>query len=123
MEGLRLLDVATTFEREKVLRLPEHGYEIHHGRITRGEDEQWLGGARRGNVFGTMWHGAFEADDVRREWLAAVGGTSTASFPAAREARIEALADAVEEHLDVDALLALVEHGPPAFPTLTGGLA
>jgi adenosylcobyric acid synthase len=123
VEGLRLLDVVTTFEREKVLRLPEHGYEIHHGRITRGAEESWLGGARRDNVFGTMWHGAFESDEVRREWLTAIGGASTASFPAAREARIEALADAVEEHLDVDALLRLVEQGPPPdLQTLTGGL-
>ncbi|HSV38448.1 MAG TPA: cobyric acid synthase [Nocardioidaceae bacterium] len=108
VEGLGLLDVVTTFGADKVLRLPEHGYEIHHGRITHGDDERWLGGARRGSVFGTMWHGALESDDVRRSWLESVGGHSTASFPAAREARIEALADAVEEHLDVSALLELV---------------
>jgi len=124
VEGLRLLDVVTTFQQAKVLRLPEHGYEIHHGRITRGADEEFLGGARRDRVFGTMWHGALESDDVRRAWLAEVGGVSTASFPAAREARIEALADAVEEHLDVAALLELAERGAPhALPTLTGGLA
>ena len=43
VDGLGLLDVTTTFEPDKVLRLPvgtalgadAHGYEIHHGRITR----------------------------------------------------------------------------------------
>jgi adenosylcobyric acid synthase len=106
--GLGLLDVTTTFQPEKVLRLPEHGYEIHHGHITHGTDELWLGGARRGRVFGTMWHGAFESDHVRAAWLSELGTVSTASFPTAREARIEALADAVEDHLDVEALLELV---------------
>ena len=129
VDGLGLLDVVTTFQTEKVLRLPAlpnrgHGYQIHHGRINPGGDEEWLGGARRGNVFGTMWHGAFESDDVRREWLAVIGGSSTASFADARESRIEALADAVEEHLDVDALLGLAESGVPSgLPTLVGGLA
>jgi adenosylcobyric acid synthase len=123
VDGLRLLDVVTKFESDKVLRLPAHGYEIHHGRITRGGDEEFLGGARRGQVFGTMWHGALESDEVRRDWLAAVGGTSTASFPAAREARIEALADAVEEHLDVEALLELAAHGRSSpLPVVSGSL-
>jgi len=127
-DGLGLLDVTTQFEVQKTLRLVAlpgggHGYEIHHGRTTRGTDEEWLGGARRGKVFGTMWHGAFESDEVRRSWLAQIGGTSTASFPAAREARIDALADAVEEHLDVEALLRLAESGAPSgLPTLVGDL-
>ncbi len=71
-----------------------------------------------------MWHGAFESDAVRREWLAGIGGSSSASFADARESRIEALADAVEEHLDVEALLGLAESGVPSgLPTLVGGLA
>ncbi|HET7736765.1 MAG TPA: cobyric acid synthase [Nocardioidaceae bacterium] len=107
VEGLGLLDVTTTFRQEKVLRLAESGYEIHHGHVTAGSDEVWLGGARRGRVFGTMWHGAFESDDVRAAFLTELGTSSTASFPAAREARIEALADAVETYLDVDALVEL----------------
>ena len=46
---------------------------------------------------------------------------STVSFPGAREARLEALADACEEHLDLDALLSLATslapHGLPVVDT------
>jgi adenosylcobyric acid synthase len=45
------------------------------------------------------------------------------SFATARDARIDAIADAVEDHLDVDAVLHLVEHGsPPDLPPVRGGL-
>ena len=122
VEGLGLLDVETTFGTEKVLRLPvgealgatTSGYEIHHGRITRGADEEFLAGARRGAVMGTMWHGSLEGDAFRHAFLAevaAAAGTtlpdSDVSFGALREARLDRLGDLVEEHLDVDALLAL----------------
>ena len=44
-------------------------------------------------------------------------------FTAARESRIDALADALEEHLDLDAVLRLVEIGaPPDLPLVRGGL-
>ena len=103
--GLGLLDLETTFEREKVLRLHEPaGYEIHHGRVTG----QLTGGA----VTGTMVHGSFEDDASRAGYLrAALGVESRASFPVARDARIDTLGDLVEEHLDVDALLALARRG------------
>jgi adenosylcobyric acid synthase len=35
-------------------------------------------------------------------------------FAALRTARLDLLADAVEKHLDTEALLRLIEHGPPA---------
>ncbi|CAM3226280.1 cobyric acid synthase [Nocardioides dubius] len=132
--GLGLLGVSTLFGAEKVLRLPSGtalgaeaaGYEIHHGRITRGDGvEEFLGGARAGNVFGTMWHGSLESDGFRRAFLTEALGIapSTVSFPAARERRMELLADLVEEHLDVDALLTLARSGAPRdLPTLRGGL-
>jgi adenosylcobyric acid synthase len=42
---------------------------------------------------------------------------------AARESRIDAIADAVEEHLDLDAVLRLVERGaPPGLDPVRGGL-
>ena len=45
------------------------------------------------------------------------------SFAAAREARIDAIADALEEHLDLDAVLRLVEHGAtPGLAPVRGGL-
>ncbi|MCW2782735.1 MAG: cobyric acid synthase CobQ [Marmoricola sp.] len=127
-EGLGLLDVTTTFEMEKVLRLPSgtaygqpvSGYEIHHGRLTRGSADDFPGGARSDNVFATMWHGSLESDGFRQALLAEVASIagltrvpSGVSFPERREARLDLLGDLVEEHLDVDALLALAETGAP----------
>jgi adenosylcobyric acid synthase len=131
VEGLGLLDVRTDFAAEKALRLPTGsalgvtacGYEIHHGRITRGSDEEFLGGARRGQVFGTMWHGSLESDGLRTALLATIADRepSGVSFPQAREARMELLGALVEEHLDVDALLDLAMNGMPSVPTLPPG--
>lgn len=131
--GLGLLDVETRFAADKVLRLPTGsglgataaGYEIHHGRITVGDGAQeFLGGARAGQVFGTMWHGALEGDALRGAFLAEALGLapSGVSFPAARERRLDLLGDLVEEHLDVDALLDLAVGGPPPqLPFLAPG--
>ncbi|HEY0239885.1 MAG TPA: cobyric acid synthase [Friedmanniella sp.] len=125
-DGLGLLSVVTRFEREKTLGRPDgtwrghavQAYEIHHGRAAvgrdRGDAEPFLDGWRSGSVWGTVWHGALENDDFRRAWLtdvAVAAGSSwtpTAGAPAygaRREAMIDTLADAVEEHLDVDLLL------------------
>ncbi|MFT3872993.1 MAG: cobyric acid synthase [Nocardioides sp.] len=132
-QGLDLLDVRTDFAAEKTLRLPAGevlgapttGYEIHHGVISRGpETEEFLGGVRSGNVFGTMWHGSLEGDEFRAAFLAEVVGLppSGVSFAQARERRLDVLADLVEEHLDVDSLLALAHGGPPAgLPILPPG--
>ncbi len=122
--GLGLLDVETTFAAQKVLRLPRgewggvpaSGYEIHHGQITRGDGvEAFLGGARDGQVFGTMWHGSLEGDELRAEFLrTTLGmGPSSVSFGAARERRLDILGDAVEQHLDVDSILDLARNGSP----------
>ncbi|WP_340538161.1 cobyric acid synthase [Nocardioides sp. GXZ039] len=110
VEGLGLLDLDTTFGPEKALRIHEPaGYEIHHGRVA-GEHV-------RGQVVGTMVHGAMEDDDHRATYLAqALGVASRASFPAARERRLDRLGDLVERHLDVGALLDLARHGAPAHP-------
>lgn len=135
--GLGLLDVTTTFRADKVLRLPvgsalgadAHGYEIHHGRITRHGGEEFLGGARAGAVLGTMWHGSLEGDDLRRALLAEVAAAagvayepSEVSFAEQRERRLDLLADLAEEHLDLDALLSLAREGAPAgMPVLQPG--
>jgi adenosylcobyric acid synthase len=106
------------------------GYEIHHGRVTRGDGvEDFLGGARRGEVLGTMWHGSLESDGFRAALLARAAGAtgrtwvpSRASFAAARERRLELLGDLVEAHLDVDGLLDLALSGAPgALPVLPPG--
>ncbi len=138
VEGLGLLDVTTVFGPEKVLALPHgsalgeevRGYEIHHGRVAPGPGAgEFPGGAAAGAVFGTMWHGSLESDGFRQAWLAlaaAAAGTSYAPsgvrFAERREARFELLADLVEEHLDVDALLDLAVSGPPpGLPLLPPG--
>lgn len=105
VEGLGLLDLETVFSPDKTLRLHEPaGYEIHHGRVS--------GTNTAGAVTGTMVHGALEDDDLRASYLReALGVESRASFPAARERRLDLLGDLVEEHLDVDALLDLARRG------------
>ena len=129
VEGLGMLDLTTEFGAAKVLRLPEGeawgvpvtGYEIHHGRIAVGSSvEAFPGGAATDRVFGTMWHGSLESDEFRRALLsraaALVGRAAVKSdvcFEDARERRIDLLADLAEEHLDVDALLSLAQHGAP----------
>ena len=139
VSGLGLLDAVTAFGREKVLGTPAgtalgapvSGYEIHHGRVAVSAAEPFPGGGRAGAVFGTMWHGCLEGDAFRGAWLrlaADLAGRAGieaggVSFAAARERRIDTLADALEEHLDLDAVLRLVEHGaPPDLEPVRGGL-
>ena len=132
VEGLGLLDVRTDFAAEKTLRLPTGtalgapaaGYEIHHGRITVGSGEEFLGGVRSGQIFGTMWHGSMESDALRTAILKTIAARepSGISFADARDRRIDLLGDLVEAHLDVEALLALARHGAPVdLPILEPG--
>ena len=144
VEGLALLPVTTTFGRSKVIEQRAGtslghevtGYRIHHGRVrpeggatfveltgrTDGEGPPTLvDGVRDGRVFGTTLHGLFEADAFRRAFLesvAAHGGkrfvAADVSFAAIRESRFERLADLLEAHLDLEALLAVVAEGAPA---------
>uniref|UniRef100_UPI00161143E1 cobyric acid synthase n=1 Tax=Microlunatus antarcticus TaxID=53388 RepID=UPI00161143E1 len=133
VDGLGLLPVVTRFAVEKSLGRPAgswrghavQAYEIHHGRAERAASadattfpepvEGFLDGWRVGSTWGTVWHGALENDAFRRAWLvevAAAAGSSWTPAPdavaygARREAMIDTLADAVEEHLDLDLLLA-----------------
>lgn len=131
VDGLGLLDIRTDFAVEKTLRLPSgsalgvpaYGYEIHHGRITRSSGEEFLGGARSGQVFGTMWHGSLEGDELRTALLATIADRdpSGVSFAAARDRRLDLLGDLVEEHLEVDALLVLARDGVRRLPVLAPG--
>ena len=125
--GLGLLPTRVTFAREKHLGTPTGrwggqnvtAYLIHHGVSERtdlgGEADvvPFLDGWQRGAVWGTTWHGAFENDGFRREFLTEVArrcgstfevSTHAPGFAARREAMIERLADAVEEHLDTGAV-------------------
>ena len=142
VEGLGWLDVATAFGAGKVTRqrrgtaMGRHatGYEIHHGITTRGDDAApWIhlddghgtdedGAVDLGDagVLGTTLHGLFEQDGFRATFLTEVGRRrsktfvpSGVSFPAAREAQFDRLADLLEAHLDLAALFSLVESGSP----------
>ncbi|WP_375424578.1 cobyric acid synthase [uncultured Friedmanniella sp.] len=121
--GLGLLPTRVEVSPVKVLGRPVgawdgqrvEAYEIHHGVATAtGDAEPFLDGFRRGEVWGTMWHGSLENDGFRRAWLAGVASTAGSnwtpepgapSYGARREAMIETLADAVDAHVDLDLLL------------------
>ncbi len=135
--GLSLLDLDIEFEQAKVLArvsghsdgIPLHGYEIHHGRVVRNGDTALLQtsdgqpeGSIRGATYGTHWHGLLENDDFRRRLLRDVAERSgrtgfvvapDTSVAAVREAQLDLLADLVGEHLDMDAVFSLIEHGAP----------
>ncbi|WP_020666826.1 cobyric acid synthase [Amycolatopsis nigrescens] len=143
VEGLGLLPTTVTFAAEKVLGRPSGhwrghavpAYEIHHGSAALEEEspavEPFLDGWRRGSVWGTTWHGAFDNDGFRRAWLAeaaAQAGVDWSPSPGApgfatlRESMLDGLADAIDEHLDTAALLHLATHGPPpSLPLLPPG--
>lgn len=138
--GLGLLDVETAFEPTKVVRQRRGvamgqrvgGYEIRHGRLQRsagtpgwvhlddayGADEEGAVEPGAARVLGTSLHGLFESDGFRGAFLCEVarrrGKTfvpAGVSFAAAREAQFDRLADAVEAHLDMEAVAALIERG------------
>jgi adenosylcobyric acid synthase len=136
VQGLGLLDATTTFHADKVTRQSRgtsmgqrvHGYQVHHGRITRGagaapwlylddEEEGAVDNVDR-RVLATSLHGLFEADSFRAAFLAEVGRRlgktfvpAGVSFEAAREAKAERLADLLADNLDVDALRSLIASG------------
>ncbi|MDC5696894.1 cobyric acid synthase [Intrasporangium calvum] len=136
--GLGLLPTRVEFGAAKVLARPcgtwrghavEGAYEIHHGIAHPSAGpaapaaERFLDGWRAGQVWGTMWHGAFESDDFRRAWLGEVARAAGSlwqpepgapSFIDRRERMLETLADALEEHVDIDAILALTRVGGPS---------
>ena len=126
-EGLGLLDVTTTMTPEKRLAetWAEHvatgarfqGYEIHVGRTTgpdlarpfarvSGEPEGAV--SADGLVAGSYFHGMFREDAFRRAWLSERGVTPAAcGYGAAVESTLDGVADHLEEHCDVDGILAL----------------
>ena len=135
VEGLGLLDADIVFGRDKTLRrhdAPLRGYEIHHGQVTRSAEDDWLGvGVRRAAVYGTHWHGLLDNDDLRRRWLtdtaAAAGRPGFAvaddvDVSARRDAQLDLMADLIAAHADIDAILSLLEAGPPGHPAIVSTL-
>ncbi|MFN3004867.1 cobyric acid synthase [Mycolicibacterium wolinskyi] len=131
VDGMGLLDAEIVFAREKTLRhweTPLRGYEIHHGQVARSAEADWLGiGVRRGVVYGTHWHGLLDNDELRRAWLTEVAGAAgRAGFvvaddvdvPARRDAQLDLMADLLADHIDVNAVLDLLERGTPRRPTM-----
>ncbi|MEU6150464.1 cobyric acid synthase [Actinosynnema sp. NPDC047251] len=138
VDGLGLLDVDIRFAADKTLERPRgtafgepvHGYEIHHGQVVRGGGEGLVvlpdgtpEGALAGRIAGTHWHGLLENDAFRREFLRwAAGHAGRAGFRPApdtdfagqRAAQLDLLGDLVADHLDTDAVLALLERGAPS---------
>jgi adenosylcobyric acid synthase len=135
VDGLGLLDADIVFAPDKTLRRhhgPLHGYEIHHGQVSRSADDDWLGvGLRRGEVYGTHWHGLLDNDEVRRRWLADVAAAAgrdgfvvaeDVDVSARRDAQLDLMADLLAAHVDIDAILGLLETGPPRRPTIVTSL-
>ncbi|EHI12904.1 cobyric acid synthase [Mycolicibacterium thermoresistibile] len=131
VDGLGLLDADIEFAADKTLRRwerPLRGYEIHHGQVTRSAADDWHGvGLRRGAVCGTHWHGLLDNDELRRQWLseAAVAAgrhgfvvADDIDVGARRDRQLDQIADLLTAHLDLDALFALLEDGPPPRPVL-----
>jgi adenosylcobyric acid synthase len=95
---------------------PMQGYEIHIGR-TEGPDRARpfavLDGAPEGatsadgRIIGSYLHGMFAIDAFRAAFLSGFGEASALRYGAGVEATLDRLADHLEAHLDVDALLAL----------------
>ena len=125
--GLGLLDVTTTMVPHKQVsrvealhiasRTSVHGYEIHIG-TTEGPGRNRplfeLNGVAEGamsadgHVAGTYLHGLFTEDKFRTAWLKAQGVASGAlAYGAGLETTLDALADHIEAHLNLDKLLEL----------------
>nr|WP_255525499.1 cobyric acid synthase [Mycolicibacterium sp. BK634] len=137
VDGLGLFDADIDFAQDKVLRhwpSPLSGYEIHHGRVTRCAEDGWfeadgaVQGYVRGAVFGTHWHGLLDNDEFRRDWLATAAAAAgrhgfrvaaDTLVPARRDAQLDVMADLLAAHLDIDALLSLLDGGAAVRPTVS----
>lgn len=127
--GLGHLLITTHLEPKKTLALikarhiasgePVEGYEIHLGRSTGPDTARaWLSVDGRpegavsadGRVLGCYLHGLFSADGFRKAYLEELGARAASSgFETRVDTTLEALAQHVETHLDLDRLLSLAE--------------
>jgi len=124
--GLGLIDAETVLGGAKTLTriagrslgdgAPFTGYEIHVGRTETRErpllafaDGRKDGAeSRDGRVRGCYVHGLFGDDAQRRAWLAWIGApASPLAYEAEVEATLDGLAEHLEAHAQVDAMLAM----------------
>ena len=124
--GLGLLDIETVLTGDKITSpvTGNHiasgqsvsGYEIHLGRSSGpdclrpvlsfdGRNDGAMSADRR--IQGTYVHGFFSSDGFRKSWLQQFGARSTLAYEDSVDAAIEALADHLEAHLDIEAILAI----------------
>lgn len=128
--GLGLLDCTTVLTPRKALRevagtawgQPFTGFEMHMGE-TAGPDcarpFALLDGARPdgaispdGRVIGSYVHGALASTGLRAALLDRLGARSDGHDHAARvDAALDAIARTLEQHVDIDALLAIAHQG------------
>jgi adenosylcobyric acid synthase len=133
MPGLGLLDIETVLAGAKRLGkaaghavatgMPVQGYEMHLG-VTSGpglarpmlnlDDRPDGAVSADGRVMGCYLHGLFASDQFRRAFLARLGAAAgTFEYEQMIETVLDNLADHLEQHLDVGALLAAAR--PPRF--------
>jgi adenosylcobyric acid synthase len=129
VEGLGLLDVVTTMNEDKATTAVTgthcasgtavSGYEIHLGRIEGGDCARPMltidgkpegASSPDGRVQGTHVHGLFTSDTFRRAWLKNFDKVSALAYEQKVESVIDALADHLEAHLDIDGLLAIARN-------------
>jgi adenosylcobyric acid synthase len=143
--GLGLLDLATTMTADKRLTRVQgihaatgcaiSGYEIHLGRsdgLARARPFARIEGVEEGavsadgRVMGTYLHGLFSEDAFRSAFLAGLGlAPSGLGYAASVERTLDELADHLEQHVDIDAVLALSARPdaarPPCGPAMARG--
>ncbi|ANV23996.1 MULTISPECIES: cobyric acid synthase [Agrobacterium] len=126
VDGLGLLDVDTVLTGDKRLVSVQgvsfdgvglSGYEMHVGETTGAAgnlafstiDGHYDGSiSPDGRVFGTYIHGLFAHDSQRGAWLERLGGCGTdLNYDAQVDAVLDRLAAHMEQHLDLDGLLAI----------------
>jgi adenosylcobyric acid synthase len=127
VDGLALLDLATTLAAEKRLEgvrgtttdgVPFSGYEMHMG-VTEGPDcarpfARFADGSPEGavsadgRVVGSYIHGLFADDRQRAAWLERLAaGPTNIAYDGLIEQTLDALAGHLAAHLDLDRLLTL----------------
>jgi len=126
-EGLRMLDVNTVMGGDKTLEevsaiecdsgLSVHGYEMHIGETNGADrDRPWFvfsdgrpegACSADGHVLGSYMHGIFSADKFRSAFLARLrdGRVSDTAYESKIDRTLDELADHMEAHVDLDAIL------------------